>query len=267
MPASVLQSRMLGTSSPVPRTVAPAISVIDRFATSQPQTMPVVAWGNPITRGLYAASVPGFPCAVTNWYGPSVAKLSIDVSRGRRVQRSIGDKGAHSFYFRKQDLAQRTEAFFLSANARALYNGWLSTGVGTDFFAGGYSDSDFVWNIHGSSWNSTVKVFEANLGSPTILQKPSFFVAAWGMDVNSGIARVWRDGAEWLGASNRAPHTSLSVRSASSAYPYIYAAGTDCQIPLFLAWNRVLTDPEVASLSANPWQVFEAPRGAIWTPP
>lgn len=93
-----------------------------------------------------------------------------------------------------------------------------------------------------------------------------FYAVAFTCDLINGVQRLFVNGSKQSGSSTWAdtstPHWGLNNVFLSSG-----ATSAGVEIYGLLSFNRVLLDGEIASLSANPWQVFQAPPRKFWVVP
>lgn len=87
-----------------------------------------------------------------------------------------------------------------------------------------------------------------------------------------GVRRASNDHRLFVNGLLSGSDTSTNVNGAFGASASVI--GNDLQdttsylngasVPLVLLWNRALSDAEIAAVSANPWQIFKAPRPRLW---
>ncbi len=225
--------------------------------TSQPQQPAQVNWRNPITKGLYTATVPGQGDVLSSaaLSLPTDSKLATLVA-GKAVGQAVSGTTSTGIAFPKRNLEQRTELFIQFCSSRKLYGQWMVSANGSDKYSGEYSDTELGWTIHGTGWNTSTPV--GGYSAPySLIGRVAVLCFTWGKDLNGGYGRCFLDSKE-LTRSGGSPHTTNSDRTLiSSESSSIGPAQNDNNIFLFLAWDRALSSGEVKSVSENPWQIFE----------
>lgn len=230
--------------------------------TSQPQDACGIDWSNPITKGLAAAVSGGLAYDyVTNTALASVGLSSavtpfgmaatVSASEGSRIELPFEVSGAITVFA----LASRdgdtpssgvNKVQVLASNRTA-------------------SQSTF-WEINlGNGW-----------GADADKNKPRFSTST------VGIGSIYINGA--LDSGNNPSDTSL-VSGHFYSVAFVAASGAPSsgsgktwlfgesgiyalngRVPLILLFSRALSADEVASLSSNPWQIFEPEEQWIWVP-
>lgn len=99
---------------------------------------------------------------------------------------------------------------------------------------------------------------------------PAVIVAQAPLDFNNFAAyRMFRNGVQVtdntnnLGATTSASATNVFQSSTGDRQVLTYWAAP---VGLVAKWDRYLSDAEINSVSANPWQIFEQPARPLWAP-
>lgn len=273
-PVKPRQSQMLGTAGVgVATTTAVAKSLITKVRTKQPQSPTAISWSNPVSQGLVGAwnfgtgilpkcSVSGVQATLFN--GTATKQASVQgmgfvspnaASNGGCIQtnRTPGQLGINADKPRTilvlTLVSKRTtarEGLFLVGNTGAAYQSWVLKK---------YDNADQYIQ---TNWGGDVTFNLTNKA----LDSPAAFVA---VKATGQSGRVFVDG------SLRATASATALAIPSAGYVLIGAETNDgyaCGKPitLTLIWNRALSVTEIASVSANPWQVFEPDNRKIWVP-
>jgi len=264
-PTEPRQSYMMGTTAPEVSTAMPA-AFLKTGWTSQPQGGVGIDWSNPITKGLYVATIAGIGDVLTPAFRFGTdTKISVGPA-GRLLSPTDSYRSNLAINFPPRALNARTEVFGQFFPSWRVYGAFLANQHCTqDSYGSPYSDTDLYWKIHGPDWNSGTEVFIG--ASPVPLTGAHRVIAGtWNKDKNSGYGRCFVDGNE-LTRSGGSPQTTVSDRTRSSAAwtlgPYEGAGG----ISFFYAFDRDLSPTEIKSLSANPYQIFAPQSKQIWVAP
>lgn len=217
---------------------------------SQPQGPVEVDWGNPLARGLRRAInfntlrprevVENTPITY-GWNYPLGPVHISTVGAGNRAYKLPWNNGQGIHFAGWQTTG---EASFVVLQHRVVSidnNDWMLTGTGGD-------GQHFPWNGNaagGHFWNT--RWFEAPPPGGASFLRPSVIAVS----VKNGSQRAFWDGRVFASATQAG---AAVVRSTISVISDGYA---DVAIYLCYMWSRALTDTEIASISANPWQLFK----------
>lgn len=249
-------------------------SIIQRVPwTVQPQIAAGIDWGNPITRGLVAAILPSVayndflsPATTVSTFGTAPVKSPGIAGVGPSSKAATG-----GIYLTASDnrYTGAAQSHFMLADISAIvgdYAGLIGTSKG-DGSAGSISiqrngslNSYRVYNnpTNGSAFGNTTDIVGAGLKAVTLTadaNNPTNWVAY----LNQA---VWGSGTVTSGVTTQTTGRLLTLSersvSASVSHQGIWF--------LRLAWNRILSAQEVASLATNPWQIFTPLQRRIWVP-
>lgn len=254
--------------------------ILPRRYASQPQTVPTIS-GSPLAAGLIdafvpigdrwvsalgAGAAPGQPLIDT---GVSVQKFAAP-GRGKRYAGAGGSAiysarvGAGSI-LKAQNLFEGT-LLVVAMPENIAQTAWTIFGYGLSS-----STNDRFEIRQAGSVGSNLAVFARNHAGTSQEVKNSHalwanFLPATVVAVRSqlqNLQAVYLNGLPISAATFTALATATFDTVSISGAPG-FANGFTGTVFLALAWNRALSQAEIAQVSANPWQVFEAP-GLILT--
>ena len=234
-------SFMLGTSQPIVKpSVAPVI-LKDWKRWGQPQGAVEVDWANPLARGLTLATVNNgspFLNAVTgrdiSTGGTAVSATQKGLATnftGSNIGFTDAPISADSFTILSLQIVGSGITVSVSSTGGAI--GWIGTATSGNV---GYGDNE-VRTV--ANTNKVPLLVARSSGS-----QYQFF--ADGVLKGTSTLGVYFSGHVALG--NYSPDRNYG------AYGLLFAA----------AWNRALSDAEIASISANPWQLFKPVQQKIY---
>lgn len=223
----------------------------------QPQSAIAVDWSNPITKGLVLLAMPGVS------QSNLVSKIPVVLAGGGNPPiKSTGIHGIGAY------AADSTSYITTTAVLGAAYTVFAFGEIVTLGTQGAPIDDDdgstraFLFRVGVSGGPDFIPFDTGN--SPLVLSGPNFTAAQLAAGVciagtvdASGNAAVWGNGIKTtgsLGAAPRIPSTTIALLNRKVGGTQI---PTTRPVYLCCGWNRVLSDSEIISLSANPWQVFE----------
>lgn len=242
--------------------------------TAQPQGPIAVDYGNPLARGLVFAINPaagGVNLARSNW--PSVntelvrsTSASVLISSGAaNYSQSINNANGLTLFsiLRSRDASQYLfgdgERAILSAR-NASNQGWTwSRAQAADIGGGKGNATRQAFTLNGvaaySEANSTIESFA---DVPVALRyNKSTGVISW-------FSNGRKSSSDTNGSTGGTVGGDLVFRRqgpyANNLLPYIDKTG------LTLVFERALSDAEISSISANPWQLFKPVERRIWVP-
>lgn len=231
--------------------------------TRQPQQAVGIDWSNPITRGLIIAE---------NHSNPRFAAFNSPTQKVGPSYRGAGGVATRFVSSSSQYLKQSNTSLtnypltFLSVFQRASrpFDGVLiGIGAGTNRQIL-YVNQDNIACFSGAGGTTAQAVSASNnLGS----FGPGDVRCAVGVVSAANSRSVYLDGA-LVGTNSTTVSTGASNTAVIGCYwnndaPSTYFNG---DIYLSLAWNRVLSDAEVQSISQNPWQIFKPLPRRIFVP-
>lgn len=216
-------------------------------ATSQPQQAAVIDWGNPITRGLAIAYVP--PCSIypaprvvgQAGVGATFTNSLVTLSAAERALVVNGDRSMFAVVSAVADTAYRTVAVAANSATDAARHLAINKTNGNK------------WRVQSGNGTQSAQVISA-------------------ASVVDGIGTVAAtvDSVGLTGYANGVSFGSVTgVGGLASVSAYtIGGIGTGEYWPgaiyLVLHFNRALSRAEVASLNANPWQIFKSPARRLF---
>ena len=239
---------------------------------SQPQGRVEIDWGNPIARGLSFAVLP-----------PTGPK---NLAAGGKVAASIGSAGWPSTAYGPLSQGRISRN---PGNTHALWNG-QELGGGPEYTVLVYCRHD---TNRGSLQNpldadnaSSARVFQFRLNgssAPEIIAfntSGSTFTAASSVAlgatedvmiagrVQGGVASVWSHGIKRASTTVTGTARGLGTVSGSvlvvGGFAGLSAQRMESAIYSGFYFNRALSDAEIASISANPWQLFKPVQRRVW---
>lgn len=226
--------------------------------TSQPQSAVGVDWGNPISKGLFLCHTPGLANGALAFTKDAV--VSSGVASVNRGLLSTDPRVAGPITVL---LCFKTPAVFPYAlNDCAIAQGGSNPATNNQGF--GFS----VWHgspiYSGAIYGGTGYVV---IGRPTggALAASTDYVVAVSVDASGAVAG-YSKGIKTVSGTIVARDTAarLSI-NANSALSPAHDDGANL-FSCVLVWSRVLSDAEVASISANPWQLFAPISTPIFVP-
>jgi len=234
---------------------------------SQPQVAAEIDWSNPITLGLSIAVIPNGNSARELTLSTLSAKVgSPSTSIGQRGVASVGSGGTNYFTFIDHDkydlVGPITVIAVVDGISGSIQGGYLSKGpidtANTPFFFG-RAGAIISLSRGGASdyqrFNTTNMVLVPD--APCVLGVTQNGVLGSGATCNYYLNGTTPGSSAGGGMANTvATANALPVRF----------AGTVEKVYLSFAFNRVLSDAEIKSLSANPWQIFKPIPRRIFVP-
>lgn len=258
---SPAQSRRLTTSTGVVATVAPAL-LSRTTRTAQPQGAVGVDWGNPITRGLQVAALPvgnTLQNAVNGRLMVTSGSPTQAVTRDGAAFKTV--LGSSQFGYFDVDISGGPATIFLrhtldasSSQAVAALDTVSGTVRAVLFY--GSTASSYSVNLF-TNTSAGDAVLAAPTGVPTSVTM-TLDAAQRGKVFVNGIAGTSTAGT-WVPSGISRIHVSARVNTSAGAF-------ASQRVNAALAWDRALSDTEIKSLSANPWQIFAPIQRNIWVP-
>lgn len=220
----------------------------------QPQGPVEVDWANPIARGLQIAAVPiggGYKDLSRNLAWTQVNGPTVDVTNKGRALKTVSGSSQYGYFpcdVKNAPLTILHLSTLDSSSNAAVYS--LGTASGTErlvLFYGAVAGQYTISPIPNAGAGDTS--FTTGIGDShtSVLVLPA---AATPADFYLNGSKGSTGGNYWAptGAITR---FYLSTRVNSTAGIF-----SSQRSNLSLVWNRALSDAEIASISANPWQLF-----------
>jgi hypothetical protein len=232
----------------------------------QPQVAAGIDWANPITRGLLFAACPGMPVNLVD--GVALANLSSGILLSSGARGRMLAAGAYGYPEPATAAAPEAKLDRAVLTAFVLAQQESPENADLSFFRGnGSSNPGWGVGLHSGSFNGAFAQIGSYAFSPSdpdgsLNLKPRA-VTLTGDGAN---ARVYFEGALVGSGAYSAPSYQYSPGSSRQVFLGAMSATSGVQTVrpfVGLFWNRVLSDAEVASISANPWQVFAPPRPRV----
>lgn len=244
-----------------------------KILTASPQSPVGLNWSNPITRGMSAAVRLGMP--VINEVNGLVLAKTKQVFKHDIVGQGFGStygNGTTDIVLTglTADATQRT--YFVLATP----NGWGGGNLGRLFDAGGAGTNE-IFYLHGTlgglvywrqfsdggrTWHlNNISAVSSKFG------KLTSFCASFDSSSGSNIPKLYLDGVFYTGTSADPTRSGTVVATTQKQLgnrSSDYGRCFDGAIYLFLVFDRILSDDEVKSLNANPWQVFRDGSAGIF---
>lgn len=243
--------------------------ILPRRFRQQPQQVPPINWGNPITRGLGLAWVASNPNLAQGPSGlPTISSNTL--TKSNSVHGVTGTASGSANY-----LAFSTNAMFLS-------NTWTSLSVVTVPVA---NTTAAITTVAASPGSSTVdRSLYLQGGVPYAdLYDGSDKNATYGPAITVGVPYVLAASSGgssidvWVNGATTSTATSNGGYGYGGTNPQFivgYGAGgltgpgatgsSNAIIALQLYWTRALSNAEQVSMAANPYQIFKAPPRRLW---
>lgn len=232
---------------------------------SQPQGSVQINWGNPVSRGLSLLTMPG------SRFQNIIGSVGFG---GDRPSVVVGNGGIGAVAPSGTTYPTVTLPTSLGQAYTVFAFGNITT-VGTQ---GSPIDDDdgstrgFLFRINATGGPDFIPFTSGNI--PAVVSGADFSAAQLAAGVSiagtvdaAGNVAVWGNGTKTtgsLGGSPRPPSTTLALLNRKVGGTQI---PTTRPVYLCAAWSRVLSDAEIASISANPWQLFQRRNATpIFTP-
>lgn len=238
--------------------------VVLRERLSQPQSLTGVDWGNPITRDLEAIETPAAPDGRGS--GSLIAISGGLARQSTRAGQSYKGSGASSALYRSIGLTVNPSA---GQTILALVVG--TTATDSRIFSVASPSSMILAIGSGQTTASKVRYFYRTPGSDIGTGETTAVAFEAGiphvaiMRYEPGFLSIFVDGK--LDATQSATASGTSASSLQVAVGAVVRAGSaslfsSSSLVLGVYWNRALSNAEIASVSANPWQLF-APQSQV----
>jgi hypothetical protein len=229
---------------------------------TQPQNGPsLIDWSNPITRGVVFALPFGRREAVNGKTGTASGTVAQGItSRGLAVKLN----GSSYLDFGSTPFIDPTGPFTISLYEETItaqaYSTLLSLPCGTNQLTWLRGSSAGYYCAVGKS-NGTAALF-AGTGAQTSGEKKRFILTGTALN-NYATYRLWMDGVELS-------RTTQSFGAIATGNTKIGQDGVDNpfngNVQDVIFWNRLLNESELASITANPWQIFASVRRQLFVP-
>lgn len=235
---------------------------LGRVNTVQPRNIPVVDWGNPLSHGLTFATDLGGEVVYDAVSGASPVKNDLSTKENRLTARqSVGD-GTNAYSFTQLGLQNAftlvcgvKRLSYAAAHVRHLSLSDVSTtNVRISLGRVGTGGSTTIWRLNPNDGTTNLLVDSGNVTSnntPAVLvgtySDTECTLSVDGVQVDSDTTGQTMSGLDTITVHGVSYSGGLSDIVDSSA-------GTD----ICLVYSRVLSDAEIKSISANPWQIFKS---------
>ena len=251
---------------PLPDPTRPGIASRPKIWTKQPQGNVEIDWGNPITRNLVSAFLPGqrypFVDIASKIVDSATTRLSVGPgSRGTEAFRKDSANWSVSFNsFTRWTLPQT--AGFPAISIFTLFEQFDTTSTGNIWAAGqnGTVSSVFIKENTGA-----ISLQGAANDATTIITTP------FTLDTNRpyAITGIIQTNYRELFVDGVSAVSSTSASTLSNSTFTRSTAGGTLNIGLFCSfvWVRRLTVSEIKSLTDNPWQIFAPQRTYVFPNP
>ena len=229
--------------------------------TTQPQNAVGIDWSNPITSGLTSATLPAGSNLVDmvggrSGTGSTTSKAFVSgmgvVTGAGSYQTFVGSKAAASSSLTVLILATPTASLAgLASCGTAASTGWNLDAYGVT----GYTLTFTAYGVVAYSASGVGPINGQNV--------PYMFGFSFTPNTTGGLS-YYTNGKV---VGSRQTTTGFNVSASQSLLIGASNAGSNAftgGIHLALVFNRALSDAEIASLSANPWQIFAPNTNPIW---
>lgn len=229
---------------------------------NQPQGPVEVDWANPIARGLQIAAAPiggGYKDLARNLAWTQVNGPTVEVTNKGKALKTVSGSSQYGYFpcdVKNAPLTILHTSILDSSSNSAVFS--LGTASGTErlvLFYGAIAGQYTISPIPNAGAGDTS--FTTGIGDShtSVLVLPA---AATPADFYLNGAKGSTGGNYWVptGAITR---FYLSTRVNSTAGIF-----SSQRSNLSLVWNRALSDAEIASISANPWQLFKPVQRRVW---
>jgi hypothetical protein len=264
---SIRESAMLGTTGPVLGAVGPV--AMGRRSVGQPQGARRVNWASPLAKGLRIAYIPGNATDFASGLALSTQRTTKPGPAGIATDPTVGATftefaiPANS----SSDTAVRFDLPVLTAMVVARQP--VSTNAGVTFCRGhGSGTPGWSVGLHGGSQQAPIATFGSYSGALGSVPNLAGYIHTVAVTADGTTIRTYLDGALWDSGAYVSPgyqydpsplnHRSVIVGSNGQGN----GSGTECYLALL--WDRALLPIELASLTANPWQLFVTNNKTIW---
>lgn len=237
--------------------------LLDAPLDSQPQEAVEADWGNPLTIGIVAAGTYGADGVVAAPLTPNAEAATIRIPGGVAMGSTTSDGVwtlANRFVIPASSeitvfaLALSTVSNATRKRVMRVYNATNGSLMGIDFANGSSNEIEGFGQLAGGTFND-VKAGFANTAN---VQHAVAFRRA-GTAATLFVDGVQRGAGTFASGSLNGAPTSVSVANSGSTFQI--QGGVLC----YAVWARALSNDEIRSVSANPWQLFRAPVDA-WVP-
>lgn len=257
----------------------PGPLILQQPFTSQPQFAPAIATSNPLAAGLVDAILPVGGRVIS--VGPNLKYDNFTDVSGPTYNTGVGGTSRRYSFASAQysnrpsvPLSQVKECTFLvywspgtsASNAGAVFAYGSSTTNNPFVVVGWATGNQPYFRVQDTAaTNQTVTGTGAKLTTQSATQLPHVQVCTRSQSLN--FVRTYVDG---IIDTNTTATTMGAWAADRTAVGVLLRAAVATQQDVFnfhvaLVWNRALSPAEVASISANPWQVFEAPPKRLWS--
>lgn len=222
---------------------------------SQPQGPTGIDWGNPITRGLVTATLPGM-CQSAGAITPTPqyqAGVKQSVSRLGAVARTVANFGVSlgdqpKFNFGTQDFTMFCVVSPVARTGTQVAVGRYNATSGSYWL--GYTGGAVAFSVSGVNASCTAP---AGVTDTLCGVRSAGSITAYANGV-SGSA---------VAAAGSVTATGILAIGVFGSYNSYYCVG---DYALTAIWDRALSKTEILALSLNPWQIFAPDARNIWVP-
>lgn len=224
--------------------------------TWQPQDRAALNESNPLARGIVAGTVGSSNVYLRGFvpYKQYITTPKVPVASGMAVRGTDDMQQIARSITIASDITLLVVGEVSSSTSATTNFAGLSHNGGTNTFTINNGNGTTAGNITGRVYLGGYRTVGGNLNAP----------------VGSTVIAVLRhrhnvDQSLWVnGVKDTAGTTTWTGSTVGNQYWGHYSGNGNSPCTLAVAWNRALSDAEIAQLSANPWQVLEPAR--IWIP-
>jgi hypothetical protein len=225
--------------------------------TSQPQQSVGINWSNPLSEGLVAASIAGGSAGDLTVY---TAPNGFSTGVGAAGIEAVTTVASTQHWQTTGETRIKSAPFTVLAVIRP--SAFLNQAVFTAYASGNEYQELMLTNSGGAHFVSAVGAGTSTATATSLYTAGETF--AIGGRVSPGDRSVWKNGVRrGTNGGWRTPVAALSNR-------WGLWTGTTERFGggwyLRLAWDRALSDAEMAEIGRNPWQLFRPTPRPIFTP-
>lgn len=223
-----------------------------RTRTQQPQGAVQIDWCNPITRSLVSVALEdGYDVVLGRWFVPVNAPL-VKANKAGRCVEFVGASSKYKSVQTKGGINRIDHSMFCLYRPATLTAHAVMSAVAAD----NVSRSVIFCGNNGSAFS-----FGSDTGSgaasATITANRLYAVGLAVSGQNS--QSIWVDGVRTQGVIYAPSAHMNSIYHGARMNSTIGSFATG-ELTLPMVWNRALSDAEMKSLAANPWQIFKGRR-------
>ena len=240
--------------------------------TSQPQQPVGIDWGNPITRGLIEVYNPvtALSSIDNTTYSTTGTVLKVVNRRGQATFAGSGSGAGKTRVFSRLTSAAECSIFASvtpkgAISATQSFGGSGNTSSANPMFLIGSGSTD-ASQVSFRVRNLAATNQEVTSASGVLVADTPITIAGCRSEAGN-FHRVYANGLRLATAAATAiGAVDYNTFAAHGLLRTSFGLQVGSEVNLLMAWNRALSDADIASLSANPWQIFASLSRQVWVP-